>query len=358
MNKKVVIDATGSDLNADWIKTIGDYQKQDLAAHAALKSGTREKHLPGQHDQASHGSWATGGDVEGQSHPYRQARPVVTAGQVSFDDFQVAPPSYHQPNGSKISDKLRINGLKAGHEQIVREAISAIDRVNGDGELPVIKIVPSGAKLSSGTYHYKRKTFPDGHQEILESVIRVKEDADYPLMNTVHEIGHFIDHRGLGNAVETFDYINNALNYEDSMVKVEIPSEVRRAGKALYEAIYESKSYQTLTKMIRSPSSLVGTNSKGEKLRFALDKKFVVYLRKPAEIFARAYAQYVALRSGHPALLAELNAARSRPTLSTDFISPNGFNITAGFPYDWDDNDFEPIADAMDNYLRVLGWIK
>ena len=54
----VRIDATGSDTNADWIKSIGDYQAQDLAAHAGLAPGSREKHLPGQHDQSSHGSWA------------------------------------------------------------------------------------------------------------------------------------------------------------------------------------------------------------------------------------------------------------------------------------------------------------
>jgi tellurite resistance protein len=56
--KKIKIDATGSDINADWIKKVGDYQMKDLAAYPASDAGTREKHLAGQHDQSSHGNWA------------------------------------------------------------------------------------------------------------------------------------------------------------------------------------------------------------------------------------------------------------------------------------------------------------
>lgn len=69
------------------------------------------------------------------------------------------------------------------------------------------------------------------------------------------------------------------------------------------------------------------------------------YALKTEEAWARAYAQYIATKSGNAAMLAELNAARNR--------------IVDGryFATQWADEDFEPIMDAIDELFQSQGWI-
>lgn len=65
------------------------------------------------------------------------------------------------------------------------------------------------------------------------------------------------------------------------------------------------------------------------------------YLLRPHEIFARAYAQWIALRSGNRKLQHALNITRSD-----------------GGPEQWSDRDFEQIARAMDRIFRERGWLR
>jgi hypothetical protein len=78
----------------------------------------------------------------------------------------------------------------------------------------------------------------------------------------------------------------------------------------------------------------------GGGVRVWLDRKYARYLAHDAEFWARAYAQYIGTRSGNAALLAELSAMRQ-----------------GVYPLVWDDDDFEPIAAAIDGLLREKGWL-
>jgi hypothetical protein len=67
-----------------------------------------------------------------------------------------------------------------------------------------------------------------------------------------------------------------------------------------------------------------------------------VELALPSEILARAYAQYVALRSGRPELMAGLENSRQGT-----FGAP---------PKQWSDSSFAPVAKAFDDFLHKKGW--
>jgi hypothetical protein len=68
------------------------------------------------------------------------------------------------------------------------------------------------------------------------------------------------------------------------------------------------------------------------------------YLLRPRELWERSYAQYVSFHSGDPALAREIAEIRTRRDLLY-------------IPYLWDDDDFEPIASAIDDHFQELGWI-
>lgn len=60
------------------------------------------------------------------------------------------------------------------------------------------------------------------------------------------------------------------------------------------------------------------------------------YWLSPEEVWARAFHQWVATRTGDQAMLARI----------------------IGDPRQWDPADFAPIADAIDDVFRALGWLK
>jgi hypothetical protein len=71
---------------------------------------------------------------------------------------------------------------------------------------------------------------------------------------------------------------------------------------------------------------------------------YVTFMLRAQEMWARSYAQYIATRSGDPILRAQLFLERER---------------LAGMPYypeQWDDDDFAPIAEAIDELLNAKGW--
>jgi hypothetical protein len=70
----------------------------------------------------------------------------------------------------------------------------------------------------------------------------------------------------------------------------------------------------------------------------------VEYLLRPEEMFARAYAQYIARRSGQRELLAELAGERAA--------------LLSGRVYhtQWADEDFATILETFDRLLAEKGW--
>jgi hypothetical protein len=70
----------------------------------------------------------------------------------------------------------------------------------------------------------------------------------------------------------------------------------------------------------------------------------VADLLDPVEIWARSYSQYIALRSRSPELLASLDGFRMR--------APTALY----YPQQWEDDDFEPIDEAIERLFRRLGW--
>jgi tRNA nucleotidyltransferase (CCA-adding enzyme) len=103
------------------------------------------------------------------------------------------------PQGTPVSAAFTFP--KSGSAESLKVALAAIDRVHGDGVLPVIPAVLSSAKVRDGGYYAR------GSQAVKVSVSR---NADNLPSTFVHEVGHFIDQQGIGKGVFASEGFDNA----------------------------------------------------------------------------------------------------------------------------------------------------
>jgi transposase len=128
----------------------------------------------------------------------------------------------------------------------------------------------------------------------------IKATGPWPALTMVHEVGHVLDHLAIGSP-GSFASIS-----EDILTPV-------------LEKLKQTKAYLALSKNPRVDHS---------------------YLLNPKELWARAYAQYIAVRSGDARLLKDLKLVRNS-------ILPDR---------QWTDEEFEPIAQEIDKAFEKLNW--
>jgi hypothetical protein len=199
-----------------------------------------------------------------------------------------APASPQKP----VSAALQVN-YQGKHKKAVTDAIKAIDSVHSDGVLPKIPIEGSAGK-SLGVYSYKYSGQP--------SSIAVKSTGDWPKLTTAHEVGHFIDHQAFAPGQFESQKPNGAWSNVMSAIKT-------------------SQAYHDI---LSAPIHQASKN----------------YFASDIELFARAYAQYIAVRSGNAEMINSITQCRTY------------------VPWrQWSDTDFAPIAQAFDKALKKLGWM-
>lgn len=211
-----------------------------------------------------------------------------------------------QPAGHALSGALRLPvgpGAAA-----LRRTIGAIDRVHGDGELPVVVVeltlLPPG---QAADYTFLQSGEPTS--------IRVSRIATRPELAFVHEVGHLLDHQALGSDRSRF------------------ASEVEPELEDWRLIARRSDAVRTLVRYKLDPAGVPADL-----------QPYLTYLLSDEEVFARSYAQWIALRSGDATLQAQVASRRQRKP-DTLFI-----------PLQWDDDDFEPIAATLDRTFHRRGW--
>lgn len=213
-----------------------------------------------------------------------------------------APPAIVSPAAPAVSDALNIVVRNLGLRDQVKMALSAIDAVHDDGVLPAIDL-NSMTQASLGKFQYRIS----GRVFSADSIL-IRGTGDWPALTTVHEVGHFLDLEGIG-AKGKFATMGDA-----DMAKV-------------LAAADQTSAIQGLRAQLASTTS-------------AAVRRRLEYLLTPQEIWARAYAQFIASRSGYPALAQQLDVAFKNEKF-----------------YQWAPDDYVPIADAIQVMFKTLGWM-
>lgn len=246
-----------------------------------------------------------------------------------------------RPAGTPVSQALQTE--RDPKFEPVHTALGLIDGVHGDGTLTSIPIKVRGKKGELGKFlHYIKPEPPEG-QEVFDDEmeddddrpneiggkpigIRILATGHHKELTTVHEIGHFLDYEGLGKPLE---YSSGA---DPTMAEWRTAVEKSQAVQDLKELIQKGKVPITL--------------DDGTKTDYTVDVEHVEYLLEWEELWARAYAQYITLRSGNVVLKRQLDRIRRG-------VGGNHQVYTAQH---WADADFEPIAEAIDKIFEAKGW--
>jgi hypothetical protein len=205
------------------------------------------------------------------------------------------------PRGPLVSNSLQAV-QNSGLQGVTAHTLGVIDSVHGDGTLPSI---PVRARKSSALGEYVHRGDTARHINVMPTAYRE--------LALAHEIGHFIDHKGIGGA--GFVSTTSSAQFQEWL-----------------DAVDQSRAVKTLRRV-----------QSGDKPRTlpSRPQKWIDYTLQRDELWARSYAQYVAHRSGDPIIRGQISSVRGKYA-----------------PLHWTDSDFEPIATAMDKLFEELGWLR
>ena len=83
----------------------------------------------------------------------------------------------------------------------------------------------------------------------------------------------------------------------------------------------------------------------GGVVRYQVEHRYIEYLLQNEELWARSYAQFIAVKSAHPDLREHLDRLRARPERRLYYGSQ------------WDEEDFLPILAEIEAVFRQIGWM-
>lgn len=210
-------------------------------------------------------------------------------------------------------DKRTFKGRFKDYDE-AKAAVEAIEKIHK---------VPTSVKQARIYSHDKADL--DGAEADFNSGsrhIRVGRGIDDPRGTLAHELGHWLDHDDLGS--------RQGWSSERS---------AKKYWKAYRFAVDRSKAIVDMK--IAMKTRIARMHGVTDSLS-AAHERWMNYALEGRETFARAYSQYVAIRSGDPVMLKALRDQQARErgrTLKTV----------------WDDKDFEPIATAIDGILEGAG---
>jgi hypothetical protein len=231
------------------------------------------------------------------------------------DDAESWRPTF-TPRGSRISDRVVVPPGNA--YDAVRHALSAIDAVHGDGLLRPVRVRRGRSQGEAASYEWNLRT---GEPRYLTLSV----SAPRPELSIVHEIGHFLDHEGIGRGG--------------------LPGSESGEVSAVMDAVYGSQAYQHLAQLATRKQVQLRLPNRSRPQAVNVDPAIVQYLREPGELFARAYAQLIATTTQDVRLVAQLEHVQA------DLISDSVYHVQ------WGARDFVPIARAFEQEFRGRQWI-
>ena len=225
---------------------------------------------------------------------------------------------------SNISGSLNLDELPGPRSKVgrgVRNVIDAIDSVHSVTELPEIS-VRQNMKKTLGGYTIGAGGIPKD--------ITISSKVDDVEMTMAHEVGHFLDHKDLGDPSKL------------SSASDDPPIRVWRETVMNSQAVKDLNALRNIGTVQYAPDPKYPFIMRDTRV----DPAIIAYSLRTEELFARSYAQYIATKSGNNTMISQLNQSRSRESKPIYYAEY------------WDDSDFTPISTAFDNIFLEAGWLK
>lgn len=285
-----------------------------------------------------------------------------------------APPA--GDDRTEVRDGLKVPANHLGLDRV----LDAIAKVHTDGPLPVIpvRIKPAGTMSANGQFvsmpSFRRGPGTVGWGGGGPDEIRINGNTAYattPHLTFAHEIGHYLDNAGIGRKKKTDDYQRDGNWPTQRAAQANIhwtPTEdkAEAAMNAVMGALMKSraatelrdyarqaaaKGYIEIPRRMPEGMQMGSTNKPLPPYQYQATPSWFKYAHSDLELWARGYAQYIAVRSGDLTMMAQLRAQQAK------YVDAKRGGDLA-IPHQWEDDDFEPIAQAIDGLFTALGWKK
>jgi hypothetical protein len=223
------------------------------------------------------------------------------------------------PIGAKPSDCVIIN-VGGDWLEKLQSGAAHVDAVHGvNVELPRIPFEVEVLEDEEAAYET---------DERMERCIRFLMDKhnDHPEMSFAHELGHHLDWWGIGEYGKWVSPLPSAGS-------VDLLKEWR-------DAVDNSPETAVLEQSLDGGHIPIIDMCKWKNV--PIDPEHIEYLLQRHEQWARSYAQFVAIKTQSPIMLAQLEKLRSR----------SGAYGTKH----WEDKNFQPIEAAMSKLFKQIGW--
>jgi hypothetical protein len=212
--------------------------------------------------------------------------------------------------GPAVSNALLFT---SGTRELGASVSTIIDSIHGDGTLPSIPVRSARMKDAAGKYRTRGGAAVD---------IKIDPRRSRKALTLAHEVGHLLDHNSIGRP-RTYESERANGVLAGVMEKIESTIEVSRLRQAL-------QSEQAIGRSRRS---------------FSRRHQWLEYAVSSKELWARAYAQYIAVKSSDAELLkgvSDISASKD-----VDYALSQ-----------WSTESFAPIIEAIDEAFKRIGWIR
>lgn len=197
----------------------------------------------------------------------------------------------------------------APFREALQATLASVDAIHGDGSLPTVPVEKVRGSATAGTFRPP-------------AAVGIATSTREPRLTLLHELGHLLD-------------------WQSGAFRSDLDDPELAGWRAAVEA---STAIAHLRKMQTQKTAVVRLRTWGGPERVRIKQRWVSYLLRPTEMFARSYGQFIAERSGSAELLAELSGVRSRP-------------IEVLYPEQWQETDFRAIAEEFVLLFRKRGWM-
>lgn len=220
------------------------------------------------------------------------------------------------PGSQKISTQF--SKISTSIKTPVNEALAAIDRVHGDGVLDDIPFKKSASTNHNATF--QSDTLGRARQITLTGMGMKKA----PEVSIAHEMGHYLDLYSVGRKGSW-----NSLQKDSPISRIVDVARESDAMKKIQQLIDDGFHEMGGKKIVHSPKI----------------KSHLSYLNNPKEIWARAYAQFIAEKGGSEKMLAGLESIIKKD-IEREWLW-----------YQWQTEDFKSISEAIEKMMIDEGWI-
>lgn len=291
---------------------------RSLRASQVEKKGGPSKNIPPMDVQEGFGS----APDEGEWEPDLKKYPPAVADKLKErakdqpkDAVQLPPTAKLVTPNTSAADCLDVQVTTPKLKKEIGAAIDAIDETHFVPKMPRIPIVKERHGKEEAAYV---------HTDSGTAVrISIRSTPKHGSLSILHEVGHFLDHQGHDNPGSFLSETSGFAKVLDTIKQSQAYSELGTAERTLVSA----------------------AKAAGAPAKYARNFRAAFkYLKSPRELWARAYAQWVATHCGNSDIKSQLKIVRARVDGET-YV-----------PYQWDDDDWKTLDEVISAYMKDRGW--